>query len=277
MLEDREGAVADALTELAERIAGAAPRGWKRAELRGYAVGDGGSGHRGFRFAPDDLNEYGANDIDVHDGLCAVHTLLEATEHLTIELELEARGRFRAVLSEQLDRADDRGFRYLLDARSEPPQLDARRCTTDEAGDAGEAVALFHEYQRLLQAALELPEEPDLPPALPEQERREILDFALPRDLDALYAVADGDGGRGQFHGFGWLGLELLADLSAEHWWATRGWRQYVHRSFVKEFGPPSSIRRVSDHPRWIPFATDGFGDYLASTWHPGRTDGPAR
>ncbi|WP_165555764.1 hypothetical protein [Kribbella pittospori] len=97
MDKDREGALSAVLTELAEEIAEAAPKGWRRAELHGYAVGQGGTGHRGFWFEPTELNEHGANDIDVHGGMTAVHTLMEAAEHLTIDLELESRGRYRAV------------------------------------------------------------------------------------------------------------------------------------------------------------------------------------
>ncbi|TCC10218.1 SMI1/KNR4 family protein [Kribbella soli] len=278
MHTDREDAAAAALTELAEQIAGAAPRGWKRAELHGYALGEGASGHRGFGFLPDALNGHGASDIDVHPNLCALHTLLGATDHLTIDLELEARGRFRAILSERLDRADDRGYRYLLDPQAEPPALDTPHPAAGEAGDPAEAVALFNEYQRLLQAALDLPDVPDLPPPLEEWEREEIiLDFALPRDLSALYAVADGGGGHVQFHGFAWFGLEMLSEVSSDHWWVTRGWRRFVHNSFVTEFGPPGAIRRVGDHPAWIPFATDTFGDYLAVDLSPGPNGRPGQ
>ncbi|WP_327637290.1 SMI1/KNR4 family protein [Kribbella sp. NBC_00482] len=270
MHKDRDDAAAAALTELAELIAGAAPRGWKRAELHGYALGGGGSGHRGFSFLPDGLNEHGANDIDVHPSLCALHTLLGATEHLTIDLELEARGRFRAILSERLDRTDGRGFRYLLDPESEPPTLDAPAPALGEAGDPAEAVALLNEYHQLLHAVLELP---DLPPPLEDWD----LDVTLPQDLSALYAVADGGGGQVQFHGFAWFGLEMLEQLSFDHWWVTRGWRRFVYNSFVTEFGPPGAIRRVGDHPAWIPFATDSFGDYLAVDMAPGPNGRPGQ
>ncbi len=259
MHKDREDAVAAALTQLAELMAGAAPRGWKRAELHGYALGEGASGHRGLSFP-----------VDVHPGLCALHTLLGATDHLTIDLELEARGRYRAILSERLARADDRGFRYLLDPQSEPPALATPAPTLGEAGDPAEAVALFNEYHRPLRSTLELP---DLPPPLEDWD----LDFDLPRDLSALYAVADGGGGQVQFHGFAWFGLEMLEELSSDHWWVSRGWRRFVHNSFVTEFGPPGAIRRVGDHSAWIPFATDTFGDYLAVDMAPGPNGRPGQ
>jgi cell wall assembly regulator SMI1 len=262
---DREDAAVAVLTELAELIAGAAPRGWKRAELHGYALGEGVSGHRGSGFL---------NDVDPHPGLCALHTLLGATDHLTIDLDLEARGRFRAILSERLQHANDRGFRYLLNPHSEPPAVDTPRSGADQAGDPAEAVALLNEYHQLLRPVLDLPEEPDLPPPLPERMRRDI---PLPADLSALYAIADGDDGLGQLHGFVWFGLESLAELNADHWWVTRGWQRYVHNSFVTEFGPPGAIRRVGDHPGWIPFATDTFGDYLAVDMAPGPNGRPGQ
>jgi len=280
MHRDREGAVRAVLTALAEEIAQAAPRGWKRAELHGYAVGQGGTGHRGFSFEPKGL--YGSKDIDVHSGLNAVHTAMEAVEHLTIDLELESRGRYRAVLSERLDRAEDRGFRYLLDKASEPPEPAALQAGSDatEAGDPDEAVALLGEFQRRLGELLESPVE--LPPPLPHWERQELaedLGVALPQDLSALYAVVDGDGGRGLLHGFGWFGLEMLAEFCGpeERWWVTRGWRRYVYCSYVDEFGPPATIRRVKDHPAWIPFATDTFGDYLAVDMAPGPRGRPGQ
>jgi cell wall assembly regulator SMI1 len=278
-----ESAVRAVLRELAEKIAAEAPRGWKRAELHGYAV-LGGSGHRGFRFEPDELNEYGANDIDVFDGLRQLHTLMEASDHLTIELELESRGRFHAVLSERLDRTDDRGFRYLLDRDSMPPEPGQPRAASGapEAGDPDEAVALLSDYLRCLGDILGPEARPNLPPPFPEQSRREIafdLGVRLPRDLLALYGVADGDGGRGLLHGYGWFGLDMVAELCdpQERWWVTRGWRRYVYQPFITEFGPPLTIRRLSDHPAWIPFATDMTGNYLAVDMAPGPHGRPGQ
>jgi hypothetical protein len=45
----------------------------------------------------------------------------------------------------------------------------------------------------------------------------------------------------------------------------------------VTEFGPPGAIRRVGDHPGWIPFATDTFGDYLAVDMAPGPNGRPGQ
>jgi cell wall assembly regulator SMI1 len=126
------------------------------------------------------------------------------------------------------------------------------------------------------------PGELDLPPPLPQWRREQLLDDAgvrLPRDLDALYAAADGDGGRGLLHGFTWLDLESLAGLCVPHarWWVTRGWERYVYCSFVSEFGPPATIRRVRDHPAWIPFATNGTGDFFAVDLAPGPQGRPGQ
>ncbi|OLF12502.1 SMI1/KNR4 family protein [Actinophytocola xanthii] len=273
MSESRE----TVLRAMAEDIAAAAPRGWKRAELRGYAFASHGSGHRGFRFEPDELNVHGANDIEVFDSLRRLHALTGASDNLTVELELESRGRCRAVLSERLDRADDGGFRYLLDRDSVPPEPGdpGPGSGAPEAGDPDEAVALLGAYLRCLGEILGPDARPNLPPPLPERYRRKVafgLGVRLPRDLRALYGVADGDGGTGLLHGYSWFGLDTVAELCEpeERWWVVRGWRRYVLQPFITEFGPPLAIRRLSDHPAWVPFATDMAGNYLAADMAPG-------
>ncbi|MEI8410269.1 MULTISPECIES: SMI1/KNR4 family protein [unclassified Kribbella] len=274
---DRRAHVSALLTELAEAIAEAAPAGWKRAVLRGYANGDGGAGHRGFWFEPKELK---GDDIEVFESLREVHTAAAADGQLTVDLEVESRGRYRAVLSERLDRTHDRGFYYLFDKDSEPPEIDrlAAAPDADESGDPGEAAALLTEYHRQLGQVLD-PNDVELSPPLPPSRRRQVLDDAgvrLPRDLEALYAVADGGI---LLHGFRWFGLEMLAEFCdpEQRWWVPRGWRRYVHHSFVNDFGPPAAIRRLSDHLAWIPFATDGFGDYLAVDMAPGPHGRPGQ
>ncbi len=280
MDSDRRTQASAELTELAEKIAEAAPPGWKRAVLRGYANGYGGAGHHGFWFEPKELNGDDANDLDVFEGLRELHTAAAATGQLTVDLEVESRGRYRAVLSERLDRTHDRGFYYLLDQESEPPELDrlAVGPDADEYGDPAEAVALLTEYHRQLGKVLEQ-KSVELSPPLSPSRRRQVLDDAgvrLPRDLDALYAAADGGI---LLHGFLWFGLEMLAELCDPdaRWWVTRGWQRYVYHSFVNDFGPPAAIRRLSDHPAWILFATDGFGDYLAVDMVPGPYGRPGQ
>jgi cell wall assembly regulator SMI1 len=284
--EHLEGLVTAALKSMARDISAAAPRGWKRVVLRGYATGPGGAGHRGFWFEPNELNDQGPNDIDVFAGLRELHHLLDAGDHLTVELEVESRGRFRAVLSERLDRSDSerRGFRYVLDPESTPPPAGEPHPGPDapEAGDPEEAVALLETFVRRLEEVLGQGSRLELPPPLPEPDRQELLDdlgVALPRDLQALYATVDGDGGRGLLHSFGWVGLEMLAERAdtSERWWVPQGWRRYVHQPFVNEYGPPLTIRRVNDHPAWIPFATDTYGNYLAVDMAPGPRGRPGQ
>ena len=283
MRKEWENAVTAVLRTMAEEIAAGAPRGWQRAELRGFATGPGSAGHHGFWFEPDELTEYELNNT-VFDRMRVLHTAMEASDHLTIELELESRGRYRAVLSERLDRLGRPGFRYLLDPGSVPPEPGEPQTSPDapEAGDPDEAVALLGEYLRRLEEVLGPDSRPNLPPPLPESSRRQLvadLDVVLPRDLRALYAVVDGDGGRGLLHGYGWFGMEMLAELclTEERWWVTRGWRHHEFRPFVNEFGPPLTIRRLSDHPAWIPFATNTTGDYLAVDMAPGPRGRPGQ
>ncbi len=164
MSGDRQSSIMAVLTAIAEQIAAGAPRGWKRAELHGYSTGPDGAGHRGFWFEPEQLNEYGDNDIDVFTGMRELHTVMEAADRLTIELEVESRGRFRAVLSERLDRSFDRGFRYVFDHRSGPPETGEPQTgpAAPEAGDPGEAPALLSEYRRRLAEILEMDTRSDL-------------------------------------------------------------------------------------------------------------------
>ncbi|GAB3406414.1 SMI1/KNR4 family protein [Flindersiella endophytica] len=286
MSEQWEGAVTVRLAALAREIAAGAPRGWKQAVLRGYATGSGAAGHRGFWYAPRALGSYDPDAIDVFGGLRELHTLLDAGDHLTVELEVDARGRFQAVLSERLDRSEveRRGFRYVLDPESTPPPAGEPHPGPDasEAGDPEEAVALLGTFVRRLDEVLGSDASLELPPPLPAADREELLGelgVALPRDLQALYAAADGDGGRGLLHGYGWFGLEMLAELAdpGARWWVRRGWRRYVDGSFVHEYGPPLTIRRVEDHPAWIPFATNTFGDYLAVDLAPGPRGRPGQ
>ncbi|TDE45725.1 hypothetical protein E1295_24070 [Nonomuraea mesophila] len=286
MSNQGQGAVTAVLRAMAGDIAAGAPRGWKRAVLHGYATGQDSAGHRGFLFEPAELDEYGSNEIDVFGGLRELHTLLGAGDHLTVELEVESRGRFRAVLSERLDRSESerRGFRYVLDPESTPPASGEPHPGPDvsEAGHPDQAVALLGSFIRRLEEVLDAGSPIELPPPLPESDRQKLLDeagVALPRDLRALYAAVDGDGGRGLLHGYGWFGLEMLAELCdpARRWWVTQGWRRYVHQPFVKEYGPALRIRRVADHPAWIPFATDMFGNYLAVDMAPGPRGRPGQ
>ena len=275
MREDRETAVAAVLSAMAGDIAAGAPRGWRRAELRGFVSGPGSLGVRGFRFAPAELNAYGSNDHIPYDGMAQLYSLLDACGQLTIELEVETRGRYHAVLSQRLDRLAGTGFRYLIDPDREPPEIEAPPVYAAEAGDPDEAVALFGEYLRRLREILGPDAFVDLARPLPEARRRQLLstmDLKLPRDLAALYAVVDGDGGQGLLPGR-WFGLATLAELCRpeERWWVRR------ERDFITEFGPPLRIQRRADHPGWIPFAADGLGNYLAVDMSPGPHGSPGQ
>lgn len=285
MSRNQESAIQAVLAWMAEQIAAAAPHGWKRAKLHGFATDSNGAGHRGFFFEPDELNTYGSNEVDVFDRMRELHSLMESEDDLTIELELEAGGRYRAVLSERLARTDDRAFRYLLTSEARPPtEADELlgRADTSEAGNPADAVALLSRYLDLLQEIIGPYADLDLPDALPELDRAKAeteIGIPLPRDLGALYATVDGDGGRGLLRGHTWFGLEAVAMLchTEERWWASRGWRHYKLDSFVREFGSVHAIRRASDHPAWIPFATDTGGNFLAVDMAPGPRGRPGQ
>ncbi|MEV5896006.1 SMI1/KNR4 family protein [Nonomuraea fuscirosea] len=269
---------------MAEKITDAAPPGWRRAEVRGYATGDGGSGHHGLRFDP----AGDGGDIDLHPQLSAVHTHYGAGgDHLSIELTVEARGRFEAVVSESLVREDDRGFLYVLRPGVLPPDPGTYQpgpSMATPAGNPQEAVALLGAYLRGRDRALRGKDTYAPPPALPEHHRRWLearLQVPLPDDLQALYAHVDGDGGEGLLADHHWFGLERLEKLSRPEnrtWAAGRAWRHHLRRPLVTSTGgPPLAVRRASDHPHWIPFATDPHGDFLAVDLAPGPGGRPGQ
>lgn len=268
----------DVLRGLAEKIAAAAPPKWRRAELLGFAVGQDGSGYSGLRFEP----HPGGGDVDPHEELRAVHALIgPAGDRLTVELVVEAKGRFEAVVSESLERDDAGGFLYVLDRHALPPEPAAlQRGPVDatQAGDPREAVALLGAYlcerDRILGRDTYAP-----PPALPEA-RRAQLGTGLPDDLRALYEHIDGDGGEGLLDRHPWFGLELLRSQSRpeNRWWAQgRTWRDHLRSPLITSDGPPLAVRRASDHPGWIPFATSTGGDFLAVDLAPGPGGRPGQ
>ncbi|MGW6498947.1 SMI1/KNR4 family protein [Nonomuraea angiospora] len=261
----------DVLRSMAEKIAAAAPPKWRRAELRGFATAGGGSGHSGLTYE----RGAGGGDVDLHAELCAVHTLAApAGDHLTVELVVEAKGRFEAVVSESLERAPDGGFLYVLDRHAlpaEPAAFQPGPVESTQAGDPREAVALLGAYlrerDRILGRDTYAP-----PPALPEARRAELA-MGLPDDLRALYAHIDGDGGEGLLERYPWFGLERLVSQSRpeNRWWAAgRAWRDHLRNPLITSAGPRLAVRRASDHPGWIPFATSTGGDFLAVDLAPG-------
>ncbi|GAA2381413.1 SMI1/KNR4 family protein [Nonomuraea africana] len=295
MSDDRESQITDVLRTMAEKIAAGAPATWRRAEVRGFATGPDGSGHRGFAFEPRDVDQDGATDIDLHPELSALYPLSGATGgHLTIELTVTARGRFEAVISESLERMDhdEHGFLYVLDRDALPPEpAEFQQSPADAtpAGDPREAVALLGAYLRERDRILGGPgsDKYALPPAIPEARRtwleaqlRGRYGAALPDDLRALYALVDGDGGEGLLDRHPWFGLELLESQCRpeNRWWALdRSWRRHLLRPLITTVGPESALRRVSDHPRWIPFATSTGGDFLAVDMAPGPGGRPGQ
>ncbi|WP_433440922.1 SMI1/KNR4 family protein [Nonomuraea sp. CA-141351] len=274
----------DVLRAMAEKISAGAPSGWRRAELRGFATGRGGSGHRGLAFEPEGT---GGDDIDVHPELAALHDLAGAPSGrlLTVELVVEARGRYEAVISESLERDDGDGFLYVLDPNSlpaEPGTFQQGPANAAPAGDPREAVALLGAYlrerDRILGRDTYAP-----PPALHGARRARLetrLPGPLPDDLRALYSHVDGDGGEGLLDRHPWFGLELLENQSRREnrWWsAGRTWRDHLERPIITSAGPPLAVRRMSDHPRWIPFATSTGGDFLAVDLAPGPGGRPGQ
>lgn len=292
MTDDRDAEIADVLRTMAGKIAAGAPAAWRRAELRGFATGPDGSGHRGLRFEPSGA---GASGIDLHAELRALYTLAGATgDHLTIEMTVAAKGRFEAVISESLERMDheERGFLYVLDREVlpvEPAEFQQSRPDRPPAGDPKEAVALLGAYLRERDRVLGGPSGDKYapPPGISEPRRawleaqlRVRYGVTLPADLRALYELVDGDGGEGLLDRHPWFGLEQLESQCRpeNRWWtAGQSWRHHLLQPLITEVGPPLATRRASDHPAWIPFATSTGGDFLAVDMAPGPAGRPGQ
>ncbi|NBE53469.1 hypothetical protein GUY60_18975 [Streptomyces sp. YC537] len=204
-----------------------------------------------------------------------------SADRLTVELTVEASGRFEAVLSQAITRKtypEQGQLLCVLRPDHLPVQPGAEQdgpADPTPAGDLEDAVRLFRQYVR--KRAEIRGEEESLPPPLDAAERAALLaDFRseLPPDLVALYGEADGDD-IGLFHGHPWFGLEsTTTHIHHHHEWK---WTDDPLWSMADEAEPPGTTRRWISSLNWIPFATSTGGDYLAVDMDPGPTGRPGQ
>ncbi|MFI0464605.1 SMI1/KNR4 family protein [Saccharopolyspora sp. 5N102] len=273
-----------ALRAIAEQIAAAAPQGWRRAVLRGFATGGSGSGHHGFWYEPEPPG--GTGELDLHEALCRVHELERAGDRLSIELVVRPNGRFEALTSESLrrpTRPDRTGFTYLLrpgELPAEPADFQPGPADPTQAGDPLQALELLDGYLARRAEILDRPER--LPQPLEADEREFLEDrlpVPLPADLRALYGRINGDRRAGLLHGHEWLGLNKVVALSdpADRWWAVRDWERLLFRELRYDSRPAGAVRRAVDRPGWLPFAHDTGGAFLAVDMDPGPNGRPGQ
>ncbi|MEV3925970.1 SMI1/KNR4 family protein [Actinomadura coerulea] len=172
---------------------------------------------------------------------------------------------------------------YVLDEDFVPPDRGDEQNGPESAvpaGDPDEAVRLFHHYRRLMARILGYEEE--LPGPAGEEDltaAEEELGVALPPDLRALYAIADGDGDliNPLFDRHPWLSLAEVGDEDDEWLDITREWQHEPWRKLVFDARPSNTVRRSPLRPGWIRFAHDTGGNWLAVDMDPGPDGRPGQ
>ncbi|MBA9004325.1 SMI1/KNR4 family protein [Thermomonospora cellulosilytica] len=192
-----------------------------------------------------------------------------------IEVTVRASGDYTAVVSPRGGHQPWPGFGcqiFVIDHDHLPPQPGEEQegpADPAPAGDPEEAVRLLREVLALKQEIVEHAEEPR-PPVAPER----LTALGAPADLAALYGVTDGH--PLMFNGYEWMSLdELRARMDARlRWWP--GW-ELGWDDTVLECDPPGTVRRVTGHPRWFPFAHDYGGNYLVADMAPAANGRPGQ
>lgn len=206
----------------------------------------------------------------VVDQLGAALAAVDGGDRHAVELTVEP-GRVDAVVSTALTQSTG----YL------PPTyqvvVDASRMTRREPDDAGETMVAEGDTRRAVELA-ELYDELyaeimgerlGLRPPATENEiasAEAALGVMFPPDLRALYRMADGeDGNYGLFGGPTFLPLASVVER-----WQENSTPEDNHNHVTIEADPPGTIRAVSRHPRWIPFADHNDGNMFAVDLAPG-------
>ncbi|MCP2170030.1 SMI1/KNR4 family protein [Goodfellowiella coeruleoviolacea] len=267
--------IAEELAVLAADLAAAAPAGWQRATLRGFTTPTAQSGHHGMWYTLDN-GERSDADADISENLLTIAELDNAEdERLTVDLTVHADGsRYEAVVSRVLHRSSRDPDTFLYVPRPEDLADTQGPVDPTPAGDPEQAVRLFQELRRR-RAEIRGHDE-EMPPPLPVDQREQLeerIGVALPADLRALYALADGDADEAGFLGLRvWMGLESVATVHAEHWWVPDSGdldgheapEESDHEANLYHTHRPELVRQVVDHPRWVPFAHTTGGDFYA-------------
>ncbi|MEU2545724.1 SMI1/KNR4 family protein [Streptomyces roseolus] len=275
-----------AAEELVEGFLRAAPEGWAEGRLT-WTEDDHGLGHRG-EFRTED------GSWQQLTGRWSYRSIAEPARALrapggprggTGELVCAPGGAYHLVVAPGTSvRGGPDGYQIVLDpdARLPEPGREEETGTAPPAGDAAEAVALFHAVMARRAELLGGPEQ--LPPPAAESailaaERR--LGFRLPADLRALYALADGDTVDGWHRWLlgegGWLSLDR-AVAAHEHQrrpdWT--GW-SLAWNAVIFDADPPGRVRRCTGDPTRIPFLTGEDGNYVAVDLAPARQGRPGQ
>ncbi|GAA3779317.1 hypothetical protein GCM10022225_79350 [Plantactinospora mayteni] len=267
---------------MAARLAGAAPAGWRRVTLSGFADGQrtgsylltGGDGS--------------VSDVSLVRDLRRLYKVCRTSDSsLIVKLTIDSSGWFEATMSSGSIRSAgdfrERGIRYILRSGTAVPDAgDEQPGPSDPApaGDPAEAVRLLRQYREMGRRRwldVELDEPSDVQAMLPPEffaarlaEAEASMGVALPADLRALHQVSDGDAQEGVFGRLSWWVdmAEMVALHNGDRPWASRSSREDPF-SFVRDPYPYAVVKRSVDRAGWIPFLLRPDGDYLAVDMDP--------
>jgi cell wall assembly regulator SMI1 len=262
------------LEQFARRMFEQGPDGWHTAVLSAEIQrnGHGGEGVRYLRADGTGVYQPSMSHEAVGPALVELFGELSAGErfgNVLVHLTVDAAGGFDAAARFNL-RGSSVGNTYTAVLRDglPPETLDPEPVVADPsyAGDPERAVAL-------LRAA----GGDDLKPPAGEAAiaaAEAELGFALPPDLRALYAVADGGGY--VMDDWRWSSLAELGNAELISAPRPGGWTDRWQR-VVLDADPFDTVRRATGHPGWIPFAEDHDGNFLAVDLAPARLGRPGQ
>lgn len=285
MPNDKDPRITALLEPMAAAVARAAPEDWLRATLKCSVTRNGANNRVAYERTGGPALSRSA---DVDDELRTLFELMpQPGAGMEVELTTDPSGRFEAVVGRRRDRApapDFDGHLYVLDpgyVPAEPGEDEEGPADGSAAGDPQEAVRLLRHFLRRRADIPDFTERPN-PPAdddlIERVERR--LGVALPEDLRALYGVADG--ATSVFPGHHWWVpvAELLDDVGWSRYLSGRRWGGWGldWNKTILDAHPAGTVRRVTGHPGWIPFAHgEGGTNWLAVDMSPARYGRPGQ
>ncbi|MFB4313504.1 SMI1/KNR4 family protein [Actinomadura sp. 21ATH] len=270
------------LTDIAARVAAAAPEGWTGARLLWTVHGDGTDrAEPAYTLADGRTHRVDLGVVEDAVEICR----LVSRGPVLLRLTVDPTGRFEATVGEPA--GDGERGEPLLYVRDEdhpyPPDRGDEQdapASAAPAGDPEEAVRLFRELMRR-RAEIFGGDEALPPPATAEalDDVEEGLGFALPADLRALYLLADGDDTLTTpvFDRHPWIPTGELGDEDDEWVDISLDWEHEPQRCPVLDTVPAGAVRRSVLRPGWIRFAHDTGGNWLAVDMDPGPAGRPGQ
>lgn len=273
MRNERDERLVGLFGPMAAAVTETAPQGWSKAVLRAYATPFKGGANVVYH-SPGGRERHRVQNLA--DELGALVELAKGPgAGLDVELTVEPSGRYEAVVTPRSKHGVSYQTCILRDDQVSREAGESQDGPVDDsqAGDPEEAVRLLGEYRRRRAQILggNVPD-PEFASAQELQELEEQVGSPLPADLRALYERAGRDP-----NGFYWEWLSV-SELLDEYLDVLR-WQNGSRNGDdpVLDADPPNTVRRLTGHPDWIPFAHDGSGNYLAVDLAPAPAGRPGQ